>query len=387
VTNFNTIIQAEPWQDSYPARLKAGGYYMGYVGKHHLGGGGSNFIGLYGTYDYNKSYDGGGSYFDMTIQGEPANGRHLTKFLGDLSLGFIDQVVDPAKNPQGKPFCLHIGFKAPHVDNTGDAFRPDPAYDSLYVDDTMVHAKTDTPAQFQALPSFFKSGTAAGTVRWKNRFSTEEKFQENIKKHHRLIHGVDVQIGRILAKLDDPNGDGNTSDSLRDNTLIILSSDNGFFLGERQQAGKWYIQEESIRVPMVIYDPALPPSLRGKRVRQMALNIDLPVTMLDYAGVPIPGVMQGRSLKPIVEGDPPADWRTVFLHDHPSVGSPVFRNEGVRTENFSFTRYPGNGNVMQLYDVTVDPYQRTNLAGDPRYATKLAELDALTTQLKAAAAQ
>jgi hypothetical protein len=92
--------------------------------------------------------------------------------------------------------------------------------------------------------------------------------------------------------------------------------------------------------------------------------------------------MQGRSMKPLVEGAPPSDWRTRFLHDHPAVGSGVYRNEGVRTESFSYTRYPGNGNVKQLYDVTVDPYQRTNLAGDPRYATKLAELDALTSQLK-----
>ena len=380
ITGFNLNLSAAQWQDSYPGRLDAAGYYLGFIGKQGLGDG---FTGLYGTYDFDKGYDGQGHYFGQTIDGESANGRHLSKFMGDLAVEFIGDAVDPAKNTTSAPFCLQISWKAPHVEGGGsnDPFQNDPAYDSLYADNTIPHAKTDTQAQFDDLPAFFRASNAAGTQRWNERFGTEQKHQENIKKHHRLIHGVDVQIGRIIAALDDPNGDSDHSDSLVDNTIIILSSDHGFFLGERQQAGKWYIQEESIRVPMLVMDPRLSASLKGKRVSQMALNIDIPATILDYAGVAQPSVMQGRSMKPIVEGNPPADWRTAFLHHHPELGI-VFANEGVRTESFSYTRYPNNGNVKQLYDVTVDPYQRTNLAADPRYAAKLAEMDALTTQLK-----
>lgn len=381
ITAFNQNLSPTKWQDSYPDRLDDAGYYMGFIGKHGLGDG---FTGLYGTYDFNKAWNGQGSYFNQTIDGESANGRHLAKFCGDLAIRFLADVANPAKNPASAPFCLQISWKEPHVLDTtaGGEFQPDPAYDALYASDTLLHAKTDTQPQFDDLPSFFKASTAESTKRWNHRFGTEPLFQENIKKHHRLIHGVDVQIGRILAALNDPNGDGNTSDSVASNTVIILSSDHGFFLGERRQAGKWYIHEESIRVPMVVMDPRLPASQRGKRVSQMALNIDIPATILEYAGVALPAVMQGRSMKPLVDGAPPSGWRTRFLHDHPAVGSGVFRNEGVRTESFSYTRYPANGNVKQLYDVTVDPYQRTNLAGDPRYASKLAELDALTTQLK-----
>ena len=370
------------WADSYPGRLDADGYYLGFIGKH---GHGNGFTGLYGTYDFNKGYDGQGSYFNQVIDGESANGRHLTQFMGDLAIEFVRDAADPAKNPSAAPFCLQISFKSPHA-----PFQPDPAYDRLYLADTIAHAKTDTQAQFDALPSFFKAANAAGTSRWVDRFGTEQKYQDSIKNHHRLIHGVDVQIGRILAALDNPNGDGDNSDSVRNNTVIILGSDHGFFLGERHQAGKWYIQEESIRVPLVIYDPRLPATLHGQRVNQMALNLDIPATILDYAGVSQPTVMQGRSLRPIVEGAPPADWRTAFLHDHPAVSGIVFKNEGVRTKSLSYTRYPNNGypndpEAVQLYDVTVDPYQRTNLANDPRYASKAAELDALTTQLKAEA--
>lgn len=367
---------AEQWANSYPAQLDADGYYMGFIGKH---GHGPGFPWDFGTYDFNKGYDYQGSYFNQVIDGESAGSRHLTKFMGDLAIEFLGDVVDPAKNPTAAPFCLQISFKSPHA-----PLEPDPAYDSLYADDTIAHAKTDTQAQFDDLPSFIKSTSAAGTSTWLASFSTEQKHQDNFKKYLRLVHGVDVQIGRILAALDNPNGDGDNSDSMTNNTIIILGSDNGYCIGERHQTGKWYIQEESIRIPLVIYDPRLPAALQGQRVSQMALNLDIPATILDYAGVPQPSVMQGRSLRPIIEGNPPADWRTVFLHDHPAI-STVFKNEGVRTESFSYTRYPDNGYVKQLYDVTVDPYQRTNLADDPRYATKLAELDALTTQLKAEA--
>ncbi len=371
------------WAKCYPGVLDAAGYYLGFIGKH---GHRSGFTGIYRTFDFDKGYDGQGSYFNQTIQGESAGTRHLTRFLGDLAVQFVKDSGDPKRNTNAAPFCLQISFKSPHVqDSSSNPFQPDPAYRNLYSADTIPHAKTDTQAQFDALPSFFRASSAAGTSRWRGRFASETAHQDNIKKHHRLIHGVDVQIGRILAALHDPNGDGKHDDSVRDNTVIILGSDHGFFLGERHQAGKWYIQEESIRVPLLIFDPRLAAGLRGKRVSPMVLNIDIPATILDYAGVAKPPIMQGRSLVSIVEGKIPGDWRTAFLHDHPGIGGIVFKNEGVRTESFSYTRYPSNGNVKQLYDVTVDPYQRTNLAADPRYAAKLSELDTLTNLLKAGA--
>lgn len=384
ITGFGQNLSAAKWGSSYPDQLDEAGYYLGFIGKHGLG---SNFTGLYGTYDFNKIWNGQGNYFGQTIDGEAANGRHITKFVGDLALEFVGDAVDPTKNPSSAPFCLQISFKAPHVQDNSDGgdFLPDPAYESLYADDTISRAKTDTQEQFDDLPSFFKAPDAAGTQRGAHRFGTEALYQENVKKHHRLIHGVDVQIGRIMAALEDPNDDGNKSDSVLDNTIIILGSDHGYFLHERRQGGKWYIQEESIRVPLVIVDPRLPATFQNKRVPQMVLNIDVSATILDYAGAVIPSVMQGVSLRPIIEGNPPANWRKEFFHHHPNVGSIVFGNEGVRTESFVFTRYPSDGNVRQLYDISVDPYQRTNLADDTRYAAKLSELDALTTQLKAEA--
>ncbi|WP_338690499.1 sulfatase-like hydrolase/transferase [Haloferula helveola] len=381
ISSFGTNLSAAQWQDSYPDRLDDAGYYMGFIGKHGLGNG---FTGLYGTYDFDKGWNGQGNYFNQTIDGESANGRHISEFVGDLAIEFIGDTVDPAKNPTAAPFCLQISWKEPHVqdNSSGGDFLPDPVYDSLYSGDLIAHAKTDTQAQFDDLPSFFKASSAEGTRRWDHRFGTEQKHQDNIRKHHRLIHGVDVQIGRILAALDDPDDNGDPADSLVSNTIVILSSDHGFFLGERQQAGKWYIQEESIRVPMIVVDPRLSADQKGKRVSEMVLNIDIPATILDYAGVAPPAVMQGRSMKEIVDGSPPSDWRTAYFHEHPAVGGGVFLNEGVRTGSFCYTRYPNNGNVQQLYDVTLDPYQRTNLADDPRYASVVTELDALTSQLK-----
>lgn len=379
ITAFGQNLSAARWADSFPKRLRDAGYYLGFIGKHGLG---NNFTGLYGTYHFDRGYNGQGSYFNMTIAGEPAGGRHLSVFMGDLTVGnqtspynttgFL-QAWSALPDPK-PPFCLQISWKEPHVDDPQDVFTPDPAYDHLYVSDTVPRARTDSPEQFFSLPDFFRAANAAGTARWMNRFNTEQKYQDNVKKHHRLIHGVDVQIGRILQRLDELGA--------RTNTVIVFSSDHGFFLGERQQAGKWYIPEESIRVPLIVTDPRLPASSKGRRVPELALNIDIPATLLDYAGVALPAAMQGRSLRPIVEGQPPADWRVDFLHDHPAVGGIVFASEGVRTRDFSYARYPQHGEAEQLFDVTLDPYQRTNLARDPRYAAVLEALRARTAQLK-----
>ena len=225
--------------------------------------------------------------------------------------------------------CRSVGRHRTCRTGAATSSSPDPAYDSLYAGDTIPHAKTDTQAQFDGLPSIFQGRRRGHQPLERTASAPSSCIQDNIKKHHRLIHGVDVQIGRILAALDDPNDDGDHADSLTANTIIILSSDHGFFLGERHQAGKWYIQEESIRVPMVVVDPRLPASQKGKRVSQMVLNIDIPATILDYAGAGhARASMQGRSMKPIVEGNPPADWRTAFLHDHPAVGGGVYRQRG-----------------------------------------------------------
>lgn len=374
ITTFAQAISATNWQNSYPSRLDAAGYYLGFIGKHGLG----NFTAQTSTYDFDRSYEGQGAYINQTIKGEDDGGRHLNVFEGDLvvgnhtapynTTGFLENwAALPGTKP---PFCLQVSWKSSHArdGNIADPYPEDPAYSPLYESSTIPHARTDTQGQFDALPGFMK--TSENYLRWTYRFDTEAKFQKNVKDHHRLIHGVDVEIGRIRQRLVELG--------IADNTIIIFGSDHGVFFGERHLADKWTLHEESARVPLVIYDPRLPAAKRGVRASQMVLNLDIPATILDYAGVSQPGVMQGRSLRPIMENTPPADWRTEYFHEHPNV---IYASRGVRTENFVYTRYTSQGNYEQLYDVTLDPWERTNLAADPRYASIKATLSARTDLL------
>ncbi len=374
ITTFAGALTTAQWVNSYPARLDAAGYHLGFIGKHGLG----NFTAQTATYDFDRSYEGQGKYINQTIKGEDDGGRHLNAFEGDLvvgnhnapfnTTGFLESwAALPGNKP---PFCLQVSWKSSHAID-GDVLDPypeDPAHSPLYENSTIPHARTDTQGQFDALPEFMKVNQ--NHLRWQYRFDTEAKFQKNVKAHHRLIHGVDVEIGRIRQRLAELG--------IADNTIIIFGSDHGVFLGERHLADKWTIHEESARVPLLIYDPRLPAEKRGVRASQMVLNIDIPATILDYAGLPLPAVMQGRSLRPITEGMPPADWRTEYLHDQPPS---VYPSRGVRTENFVYTRYTTHGNFEQLYDVTLDPWQRTNLAADPRYASIKTALSIKTDQL------
>ena len=115
-------------------------------------------------------------------------------------------------------------------------------------------------------------------------------------------------VGRVRKALD--------AKGVSENTLLVFSGDNGYYQGQRGFAGKWSHYEESLRVPLIIYDPNISPNLRGRTAPQMALNIDLPATFIDYADLPLPKSYHGRSLRPIIEGIPPENWRNDTFCEH-----------------------------------------------------------------------
>ncbi len=146
-----------------------------------------------------------------------------------------------------------------------------------------------------------------------------------------------------------------------DNTLVVFAGDNGFFFGEHGLSDKRAMYEEAIRIPLLMHFPSL---IRpGTRVREMALNIDLCPTLLDLAGLPIPGDVQGRSLRPLLAGRK-IPWREEFLYEYdwePDAGRrPAIR--GVRTERWKYIEYPGSANISELYDLRSDPQELHNLA-------------------------
>ena len=251
-------------------------------------------------------------------------------------------------------------------DNDPRQFLYDPRLASLYRDATIPPAPLSDPAFFDALPEFLK--TSENRARWQKRFATPEAYQESVKSYYRLISGVDREVGRIVALLKKREFD--------DNTIILFHGDNGFYLGERGFAGKWYPHEVSIRVPLLVHDPRLPAERRGTRVDAMALSIDLAPTMLAMADVEAPEVMQGRNLRPLLEGQTPP-WRDEFFYEHLFRHKRIPCTEAVRDHRYKYIRFVDRKPVYEeLYDLQNDPNEANNLATQPEHDATLQRMRA-----------
>jgi len=148
----------------------------------------------------------------------------------------------------------------------------------------------------------------------------------------------------------------------------MLMGDNGFYLAEHGMAGKWYAHDESIRVPFIVYDPRISKEQRGLTNDKMVLNIDVAPTILDYAGVAIPKIMQGKNVRELLYKES-AIWRNDFLFEHPFEHSTIPRSEGLVTNEWKYVRYidrkPG---YEWMYHTGADPNEKNNLAEDEKYA-------------------
>ncbi len=160
------------------------------------------------------------------------------------------------------------------------------------------------PKYWNSLPDFFRTNKNLGRARWQGFLSTPELFQKNVKDYYRLITGVDDVVGEMVERLKKLG--------LEKNTIIIYMGDNGMLLGEHGMEGKWYGYEESIRVPLVIYDPLLPDSIHHVKSEQIALNIDIATTILAMAGIEPSPEMQGINLISQLENKIPPE-RIFFI--------------------------------------------------------------------------
>jgi arylsulfatase A-like enzyme len=350
IHGFGVSLTAEQHVASYPALVRAAGYRTGFIGKYGVGRELPE-----DQFDYFKGFTGQGRYFNE-VDGRQV---HLTEMMGGQALEFLEGCTDET------PFCLSVSFKSPHVqDREAPYFLNDPAYDGLYEDITIPPAAKSGPAVHAALPAFLRDDYE-GRIRWERRFGTEERYQESVKRYYRLIRVVDAQVGRIMEALRERGWD--------DNTVVIYTGDNGFFLGEWGWAGKWLMHEESIRTPLIIRDPRRPET-RGTRRSQQALNIDIAPTIVEMAGIEPPVVMQGRSVVPLVEGQSP-EWRTEWFYEHLFNHKTIPKTEGVRGERWKYTRYIETDPMFEeLFDLEGDPREEVNLAGAGDVSDSLAAM-------------
>lgn len=348
INDFSLPLSESLFSNSYPMLLRKAGYRTGFVGKWGLGGPLPKE-----QFDMFEGFSGQGQYFHE-IDGKPV---HLTKIMTENATKFLHGCTPT------QPFCLSVSFKAPHVkDGHPKPFRYDPAFEDLYQDVHIPAAKTASPRHFDLLPKF--SRQSEGRTRWQRRFSTPEKFQESVKGYYRLITGVDEAVGRIMSLLNELG--------FGDNTVILFTSDNGFFLGEHGLAGKWLMHEESIRTPLIVWDPRLPKIMRGRRLDEMTLNIDIAPTLLALAGLEIPPFVEGRNLVPLLRGRS-VSWRREWFYEHLYGHSgKIPMSEGIRTECWKYIRYVDQEpNYEELFDLENDPFEERDLAQISKHRTVL----------------
>ena len=248
VGDFVTPLTPEQWSQTYPALLRGAGYRTGFIGKFGVGDG-RYIAAKRNDFDFWRGLPGqAGEWF---IDPRDPNGQHATARFGDQALEFLNGCTN------SQPFCLSISFNAPHArDGKERAFQPDLRDEPLYADTQMPVPQTASEKYFQRLPEFVRR--SEGRRRWEKRFATPEMFQQTMRDYYRLVTGIDREIGRMMAGLAERG--------LAENTVIIFTSDNGWFAGERGLADKWFMYEESIRVPLIIFDPRLTRSKRGAQL-------------------------------------------------------------------------------------------------------------------------
>lgn len=375
-------------QVTWPMLLRDAGWHTGIVGKWHIKSDPTGF-------DHAAILRGQGRYFDpeFIVNGAPVTFRgHTDDVIGDQALAFLQQ------RPKDRPFALCFHFKAPHgnweadgrfADRFADAEIPVPLRFLEGAPDGAPEALSRATMDIAKMGDFGRDGQRRKAEVPKGLPPREHalaNLQAFMRNYYRVLLGVDDNLGRVLDFLD--------ANGLADNTIVVYTSDNGFFLGQFGFYDKRLMYEPSIRVPMLMRWPA---GLAAGAVddRHMVLNVDVGPTLLDMAGVAVPSWMQGRSWKPLLAGHAPrgaattpraddAAWRGDFLYEwyeYPAVHC-VRKHRGVRTERWKLIHFFEGDEEWALYDLASDPDELVNLVDRPEHAARVASLRARIDALR-----
>jgi arylsulfatase A-like enzyme len=372
---FNHIDNTQPLLSKY---LQQAGYHTGMIGKWHLGGQDPKRPeeGKPAGFDYWNILPGQGAYFDpvMIENGERKTIKgYTTDIITDLSINFLKN------RPQDKPFFLMYHHKAPHRPwqpdekhrKQSENYEPPipPTFDDDYKgkSDAARQSTMHIDADLNETDTKMKPPeglTGAALKRW--------KFKRYMQDYLACIQAVDDNVGRFLDYLD--------KSGLAENTIVIYTSDQGFFLGEHNFFDKRFMYEESLRMPFLIRWPGKIKA--GSVGKGMILNVDFAPMMLDAAGVKVPADMQGRSFLPLLEGRQPRDWRRsmYYRYYHPGHHN-VAAHYGVRTLRYKLIFF-NKLNQWELYDLEKDPLEMRNVYSDPAYQKTVEQLKKEMYRLK-----
>jgi N-acetylglucosamine-6-sulfatase len=365
--------------DTFPRALNAAGYHTGFIGKWHMGNDPTPRPG----FDYWVSFPGQGKIIDPQLY---ENGKltktpgYVTDLLSDRAVGFL------AAAPADKPFFLALFHKAIHPDSTqrNDGsidltapaeFIPAPRDAGRYADKTFPRRANYVP------PDVVPPGDShiSGLLRQKYAPQTRAKYgaetdastsDKTIRGRSEMLLSIDDGLGRLFRQLE--------STGQIDNTIIILSGDNGYFYGEHGLSTERRLPyEEAVRAPLLVRWPGRVKA--GAKIDTLVSSVDLAPTVLDLAGVSIGPQVQGLSFAPALLGRKGPERQAAYTEYN---GDEVFdwvdqsTYRAVRTRRWKLIRWVQDPTRAELYDLVADPYEMTNLYADPRYAKQRATLEA-----------
>lgn len=318
------------------------------------------------------------SFFSREENYHWKNGVHITQKNERDALRFLRE------RPRDKPFHLTVAFFAPKDSN---GWNPQPYSESLYANSTIPVPKTNTDEAFGKLPDFVQVSTAAAGYRgyWGNGL-----YEPNMKKRNRMISEVDDACRHIVDELKEQG--------VMDETLIIFTTDNGYFQAEHRIAGKWFPYEESLRVPLIVVDPRMDEDKKGTTNADFTLSVDLASTFLSAAKVPVPPSMQGRDIADLyLDNDGSLSrkpWRTEFYYEHLLYnwiqrGKKNFipPSEALVRKDYKYLLWRENDYREQLFHVKEDPMEEDDLLalGRAEHVDLISEMQGRFAELKAAA--
>ncbi|GAB5402053.1 MAG: sulfatase [Aureliella sp.] len=398
---FDLGGRIEPADQMLPIAMRKAGYQTAIIGKWHLK--------TEPNYDYYKVLPGQGKYMnpEFRVQGEKPwtknveshQGQHSSDAITDSTLQWLKETRDPSK-----PFFLCHHFKAPH-----DFFENAPRYQDYLADTEIPEPATlyDVPSSWGSIATRGANdelrehiGTSIGSRNPRRSYAvdlyrlypeefppgydpkefsevetTRLAYQAYLRKYLRCVKGVDDNMRRIVDYLK--------AEGLYDNTVIIYTGDQGFWLGENDFQDKRWAYDPSQRMPFLVRYPKSIPA--GQRSDAIVENVDFPALMLDFAGAEVPSSVQGRSFRAICEtGQEPADWKQeayyrywMHMAHHDNPGEMAMRTKDYKLIYFYGANYEG-GNLTppgwELYDLRSDPDELVNLADDPKHADTLKQL-------------
>ncbi len=373
-------------QQTVSKLLQKAGYQTAVIGKWHLKTEPTGF-------DHYEVLKGQGHYYNPSFRTEGKWEKNHEKHIGYTTDVITDRSLDWLENrdPE-KPFFLMSQHKAPHgrwepalrhLEWLDDVEVPEP--ETLYDDYSgrgpaaaahkmgiadhmgdprlmLKYSSKHTPEQFKVFDGYFRPRNEAFLAqKLEGKAKTAWHYQRYIKNYLRCVKAVDENVGRILEYLD--------QNDLTKNTVLIYSSDQGFYLGEHGWFDKRWMYEESFRTPLLVRWPGkiTPGTVNSQDI---VSNLDYAETFLEIAEAPIPDDMQGRSLVPVFQGATPKDWRTShYYHYYESEGHGVAVHYGVFDGRYKLIRFPEEHiDSWELYDLQTDPNEMESRYGDPALA-------------------